>query len=432
MHVNFLSAPIVSDDEIEATLSDTALADAMIRCEVALARAQAKLGVIPEAAARAIADTGARFAPPMADLRDGVAQNGVPIPALLSHFRDAIGKPHADWLHWGATSQDIIDSALGITYNDTFAIIRQRLSSLLDALETFSARTARIPMAGRTRGQLAVPITLGLRCARWAQPLVTLEAEAGAIAKAAFRVQLGGAAGSRSVIHPHGPAIASAMADDLGLEDSLPWHTDRSGLSRLANWLSRILSALGKLAADLITSGRGEIAELGTGSGGGSSTMPHKSNPVMAEAILTLVTFCRGLAATLDHAAIHGEERDGPAWTVEWLVMPNLLVGTGAALAKAQALVGSLTFSLDALSGRLGAHPELFAEAAVFALGQEHGREAATGLVRDMLAKGEDLATGVAQHLSADHGGFPDSDALVESAAAEAELVFLQRVRGDK
>jgi 3-carboxy-cis,cis-muconate cycloisomerase len=156
-------------------------------------------------------------------------------------------------------------------------------------------------------------------------------------------VQLGGASGNLSVLGGQAIAVMQALASDLGLAcPAKPWHTERDGIVELANWLAMVSGLLGRIGGDLILMGRSEAGEARAGTGGGSSTMPQKSNPVLAETLVTLARFNAGLSGQAQQALLHQEERDGAAWTGEWLVLPQMLVATGAGLSHALDLIGTL------------------------------------------------------------------------------------------
>lgn len=427
---NFLSEPVFGDPAIAALFESPALSRAMLEVEAALAEVQAGLGIIPSEAATAIAKTARALQINPAQLAEGVARSGVPVPALVKALRAELDQPHGDQVHWGATSQDIVDTALALRYRAALEILETRLGAVIDTLAEQSTSHAHTIMAARTRGQLATPTTLGLRIAQWAQPLIDCERDLGRVRERALRVQFGGASGNQAATAPDGPAIADGLARALGLSASPPWHTDRSGLRALAVWCSTLTSALGKIAQDMAILSRGEIAEAFGGTGGGSSTMPHKSNPVTAEAILSLAKLATVYDAGLAAASIHAEERDGAHWTVEWQLLPDLMVVCGKALAKSLVLVETLTADPEGMARRIAAAPEMMAEAAVFALSREFGRQKATALVTDAISRPEPLPEALAV---LDPG--PDWAMILDPAwAAEpsrvvAEQIFARRQR---
>lgn len=391
-----LLGPLLGDAEAAAAFSDATEIAAMVRVERALARAEAACGVIPAEAGAAI-DAGLRdVAPDAAALGPGTAAAGVPVPALVAALRKALPPEAGQWLHWGATSQDIVDTGLALRLGPVLDLLAARTTALSDTLAEAARLWAELPMAGRTRSQVAAPITFGLRVAHWRQPLPALGADLDRLRPRLLRVQLGGAVGSNSAIAPQGPAVIAALAAELGLAAAPAWHTDRSGLGALAGWCAGLTGALGKMAGDLILLGRSESGEARAGAGGGSSTMPQKSNPVGAEVIGALARLVAALTAPMHLAALHAEERDGTAWTLEWLVLPQILVASAAALRHAQELAETLAPD----PGRMRAMLDLdggaaLAEAASFQLAAHMPRAEAQALVKRAVAErapGETLA----------------------------------------
>ncbi|MEM9811159.1 MAG: lyase family protein [Pseudomonadota bacterium] len=421
---SFLTRPIFGHAETADLFSDRALAAAMVDVEVALAEGQAELGLIPAAAAVEIA--GLRTRPLDLDaLEAGVRSTGVPVPALVAELRAMLSPMAADWLHYGATSQDIVDTALVLSIRQALDALEGQLEILIDRLEALSQAHRATLMVARTRGQLATPITFGLRAAQWALPLIKLEAEAQSVRGAALCVQFGGASGSRSAT---GAETAAAMAARLDLPPAPPWHTDRSGLRRLSAWLERMIHALAKLGGDVAVSQRGEVGELRT-AGGGSSTMPHKSNPVRAEALQALAVFATACTAGLSSSSVHIEERDGAMWSIEWSLLPSLMEAAAAAVDHALSVLSDLSVDAKAMAARLEAAPAVLSEATVFALSRKLGRQDATGHVKDRLAKDGDLRALLTDELGADGANALSPRNFIEPAAAVADQVFMQRRR---
>ncbi len=398
--------------------SDASVIAAMVRVEAALAAVEAELGLIAADAAKEIASLSASGLD-SDSIAEGVRSAGVPVPALVAQMRQQLSSDAADALHWGATSQDIVDTALCLCFGDALDLIESDLGRLIDVLKAESDKARDVPMLARTRGQLATPITAGLRIAQWAQPLIALEAELPSVRQAALRVQFGGASGSRSVVHPHGREISVGLARELGLADGPSWHTARSGFRRLANWLVRLVEATGKIGRDLSVSARGEIGEMRGGGGGGSSTMPHKSNPVTAEALQSLVILAQSHEAGLAAAAVHAEERDGTTWPVEWAMFPALFEATGAALDHATRLVSALEIDAEAMSKRIGDNPEALAEAASFALAPSLGLVAAKRLVAEALKAPKPFMEALAARSDFDWSAW---DPHMQSRAAAREM----------
>ena len=385
---------LFGDEELAAILGDENEIRQMLRFEAALAEVQGALGIIQRGEALSAALTALEI--PAASLGQGTAGAGVAVPALLAEVRSALPADLAAGLHWGATSQDVVDTAHVLQYRDCLDVLAGRLCSVLDALCDQSDRHAETVMAARTRGQIATSTTFGLRIAQWAHPLIDAEARLDEVRNALCRVQFGGAAGNNAVVHPHGPAIVEGLAGKLGLAAEPPWHTHRNGLALLAGWMVDLANGLAHIAKDLMLLGRSEIREASAGTGGGSSTMPHKSNPVAAEAIRTLTTLVRGGQGTLTEALAPIEERDGADWAVEWAVLPQMIIATGAALRHAGDLIATLKADAEAMSKTLADTPGALAEAASFELAKVMSRGEAKALVQQALAAGGDFAEALA------------------------------------
>lgn len=434
-----LLGQLCGDAAAEAILSDEAFVARMVAVEATLARACGAVGLVPADRASRVADALARARPDIADLAAGTAADGVPVPALLRALRPALG-PDGDALHVGATSQDIVDCARTLQWRDLLALLEDRLAGLLDLLQAASAAQAGTVMAGRTRSQIATPIGFGLRIATWAQPLIAQEQDLPALRRRLLRVQFGGAAGTSSVAGPQAAALSAALAADLGLDDAPCWHTDRSGQLALAGWLAGVTAGLSRLARDLILMGRSEAGEARAGAGGGSSAMPQKSNPVAAEAIVALADLTACLLPAMARAAAPQEERDGAAWTLEWLALPQMGLACAAALRHATALIDSLQPAPARMAAALDHdHGAALAEAAAVALAAHMPRDTAQTVLREALAQaragGLALPQALARHPAA--GGLEDWPRLLDpravlpASAAMAARIFARRGAAD-
>ncbi|PRY87873.1 lyase family protein [Donghicola tyrosinivorans] len=396
-----VTAPLYGDPEATALLSEAAVAAHMVSFEVALARATEAVGLTETGSADAIAKALDGFAPDLVGLGQGTASAGVPVPALVAQLRKACG-PEGQALHWGATSQDVVDTATVMALRDVLGLFAARLPALIAALKQASEDQAETVMAGRTRSQIATPITLGLRAANWAAPLISLTEELPSLREKLCRVQFGGAAGNNLAVAPHGDEIARQIAEMLGLFHDNVWHSDRNAVVLLGAWCARVAAALAKMASDLVVMGRSEAAEGKAGKGGGSSTMPQKANPVGAEAIVTLAAYINGLNPLLVTAASPLEERDGAKWALEWFALPQILIATAAALRHGQELATSLQAFPDNMARMLEANGgAVMSEAASFALAAHMPRADAQGLVKDALkivnTRGGTLADALAE-----------------------------------
>jgi len=339
---------------------------AMLDTEAALARALERAGLAPAGAGAAVTDAAATAPFDPGALGRRAALSGNPVPALVAELRKAVPPDAADTVHRGATSQDIIDTAAMLLARGALDRLAGDLAAA-DGSAVLAAAHRDTMMIGRTLLQQAVPVTFGLVAAGW---LTGLDEAADAVARvraARLAVQFGGAAGTLASLGADGPAVASLLAQELGLAlPVLPWHTDRSRIIDVAGACAGAAAALSKIARDVTLYAQsevGEVRESGGGSAagerrGGSSAMPHKQNPVAAIAILGCTRRVPGLVATLVAAAEQEHQRAAGAWHAEWEPFADLLRVTGSAAAWGAELTGGLVVdparmraNLDATGG---------------------------------------------------------------------------------
>jgi len=422
---------LLGDTELAHLLDSGNEQQALIAVEVALAKAQESVGLVPTGTGDAMENALADISLDATQMAAGISGSGVPVPALLAQLRKQLPAQTAQWLHWGATSQDIVDTASVLQIGQCIELLQARLSALLDALQQQAQQHTNTVMAGRTRTQLATPITLALRIAQWAQPLIELEQELSALRKKVLRIQFGGAVGANTAVAPHGPEITQHMAQQLGLEDTAPWHTDRSATTALAHWLLQLSNALAKFGKDLMILSRSEIAELRAGTAGGSSTMPQKANPVQSEMLVSMNTVAQALHSGLLAAASPVEERDGASWTVEWILLPQLLLTVGCALKHGLSLAQTLSADTTRMAQTVKDNPQLMAEAASFALAAHMPRSEALALVKKAALSSKPLDQALAELSDAkiDWKTALDPCAVIEPCKHISEAIFYRRAR---
>ncbi len=410
---------LLSDEETAAHFSAAAELRALLRVEAALAQVQGRLGVIPAKAATRIAEVATRLEIDPASLAPATAENGVPIPGLVARVREAVGGEAANFVHWGATSQDIMDTGLVLRLRDCLEGFDTRLAAASDALAKQAKRYRDTVMAARTRSQQATPTTFGLKIAGWLAPLIRHRRRLAELRPRLLGVQLGGASGTLAALGDRGVAVLEALADELDLRRPPgPWHAERDALAELAGWLALVTGGLGKMGQDLILLGKSEIAEVRAGAGGGSSTMPQKSNPVVAETLVALARFNAAQVSAVHQAVLHAEERDGAAWMLEWLALPQMAVATGTALRHAEAAARNLVADADRMRANLDASQGLIlAEAATFALARHMARPKAQSLVKSACRE----AIGARRHMF---------DVLAERTKAPIDWEDLRRTEG--
>jgi 3-carboxy-cis,cis-muconate cycloisomerase len=389
--------PLLVDRELDAIMGDLACARAMVQVERALALVQGQLGVIEPAAAERIDAALAGFAPDLDGLTQGTASAGVPVPALVAELRRVVGGTAASHVHWGATSQDILDTALVLQLREATEALQGRLEAAIGGLAVLAARHRDTPIVARTRFQQAIPTTFGLKVAGWLAPLLRHRQRLAELLPRLLVVQFGGAAGNLAALGDRGVEVMEALARELGLGcPPMPWHSQRDALGELAGWLALLTGSLGKLGQDVLLLAQNEVGEVREAEGGGSSTMPQKSNPIRAEALVALARSNAGLVAGMHQAALHAHERDGAAWQLEWTILPAMVAAAGSALSHAATLATTMVVDAAAMRRNLNAtHGLLLAEAVSFALAEHIPRADAQALVKaaaeEALASGRDL-----------------------------------------
>lgn len=398
MTVSPFDSPLLSgllqDGETAGLFSDAAALAAMLEVEAALALAQGDCGLIPPEAAKAISAAARGLTLDPAALSAATAQDGVPVPALVAALRKAVPAEHAPFVHWGATSQDIADTGLVLRLSQLADIFETRLRDLASLLLRMAETHRATPMAAHTRMQQATPTSFGLKAAVWLAPLLSHLERLTQLRPRLLRLSLGGASGNLAALAPHGLAVEAKLAERLGLTVSpVPWHVSRDGLMEFAGWCTLVTGSLGKIGQDIALLSQNEISELRPGSGGGSSTMPNKANPVSAEVLIALARHTGGQLGTLQQAAIAEYERSGAAWLIEWLSLPQIAAATGKALTTATSLLDSLVIDTARMRANIEAsNGLLLAEAASFALAATMPRPQAQDLVKKACATV--LATG--------------------------------------
>jgi 3-carboxy-cis,cis-muconate cycloisomerase len=311
--------------------------------EAAFTRALGVVGKIPSIASEAIAKRIETFEPDMAALRAGTAKDGVVVPELVRQLRTRIVSD-TNTIHHGATSQDAIDTALALTLKDFNGLLATRLTALLQAINSVEIRFGGNPLMGCTRMQAAMHITVSDRLRTWSSPVEGHLARLERLRPSVERLQLGGAAGDRSALEPHGETISKDMAKRLGLAHTAnAWHATREGLADYSNLLSLITGTLGKMGQDICLMAQQGIDEITMQAGGGSSAMPHKQNPVLAELLVTLARFNATQLSGMHHALVHEQERSGAAWALEWMILPQMAQASARSLFAATEVVNNIT-----------------------------------------------------------------------------------------
>lgn len=397
--------------EASRLFSDSAEVRAMLLVEGALAKAQGEAGVIPQESAAAIARAVVEIAVDPGVLKQPTAQNGVPVPGLVAAFREEMKAPeHAQYVHWGATSQDIMDSALMLRLRQVLALVEADVKAAAVSLGKLAKTHAELPMAGRTYGQHATPASFGAVAAGWGTPLLNLLEELPALRQSCLMVSLSGAAGTSGALGPKAAEVRAAMAKGLALQDpGRSWHTDRTPVLRIADWLQRVTLAFGKIGEDCIALAQSGISEIVLGGAGASSTMPQKQNPVAPSVLAALARQGSGLFSVLQGASVHQHQRDGAAWFTEWMCLPQIVLGAASAAKTGKELCASLAPNPEAMAAALsGGLDMIHAEALSFALAEQIPRPDAQAAVKALCREAHSTLTPLRELVARD---YPDLDA---------------------
>ncbi|WP_353945897.1 3-carboxy-cis,cis-muconate cycloisomerase [Streptomyces sp. HUAS MG91] len=348
--------PGSEDAPTERTTSEQAFLQALLDAESGLTRAQSALGLTPAEAADAVTAAAVADAFDVRDLARRARSGGNPVIPLVADLTAAVPAEYGAYVHRGATSQDVLDTALMLVATRTLHLVTEELDATAQELGRIAAEHRDTVLPGRTLTQHAVPTTFGLKAAGWRSLVLDARDRLRAVV---LPVQLGGAAGTLAAFEAYGApdplALVAAYADQLGLSATmLPWHVLRTPVADLAGALAFAAGALGKVAADVLTLSRTEIAELAEGSGGGSSAMPHKANPVRSTLIVAAARRAPGLAATLYGSLSAEDERPAGAWHAEWATLRELLRLVGGAARDAVELTRGLVVRDDVMRAHLG------------------------------------------------------------------------------
>ncbi|HWK47056.1 MAG TPA: 3-carboxy-cis,cis-muconate cycloisomerase [Stellaceae bacterium] len=388
-------------DEMRALFADRRRLGFMLEAEVALARAQAACGVVPLKAAEQIAAAADAERLDLAAIALGTTKTGQPVTALVAALTKAAGAEAGRWVHWGATTQDIVDTALVLTLREALTLIERDLIGLIDALATQAARHRDTVMAGRTFLQQALPITFGYKCAVWLAPLLNHLARLDELRPRLLVAQMGGAVGTLAALGASGRAVAERFAADLDLHcPDAPWHTGRDAIAETGCLLGMLSGSLAKLANDIILMAQtevGEVAEPAGGGRGGSSTMPHKRNPIGACHVVAAARGAQTLVPLLLGAMEQEHERAAGGWQSEALALPQILTLTAGALAQGRALAEGFSVDADQMRQNLEITGGLImAERVAMVLATRLGKSEAHHLVEQACAE----AVGSNRHLA--------------------------------
>jgi len=383
---------IFSTPQMRRIFSDEARTGYCLEIEAALARAQARRGVIPETAAREIVHQCRIENIDFARLKKQTERIGYPILGIVQQIVDLCADGLGEWCHWGATTQDITDTAAILQIRAALELVEKDMDAIAGALGDLSRRYRDTPMAGRSNLQQAVPLTFGFKTAAL---LAAMQRHRERLAQLRPRVlvgEFGGAVGTLASLGGSGLKVQAELMRELGLgQPDIAWHTVRDGIGEVACFLGLLTGTLGKISMDVKLLMQTEVAEVyepfheGRGS---SSTMPQKRNPISCLYIHATTALVRQHVAALLEAAVADHERSTGPWQIEWIALPEIFLLASGALAQTKLMLTGLEVDTDRMRANLDlTRGAIVSEAVMMGLGPHLGRQRAHDLVYDICRK---------------------------------------------
>lgn len=370
--------------EMSAIFSGESRVQRMLDFEAALARAEARAGVVPSDAAQAVAAKCKADLFDIAALYEAAAVKGTPAIPLVQMLTELVDAEARGYVHWGSTSQDVIDTGMILQVRDGLDLLVHELRAVGRACASLAERHSG-PMAGRTLLQHALPITFGLKAARWLA-LTTRRLRVLLELREELVVQLGGAAGTLASLGDRGPQVAEYLAEELHLGvPELPWHTERDRVADIATALGTVAGAMAKIANDVVLLMQTEVGEASEGASaarGTSSAMPQKKNPVLASSAIASARLAIGSVPVVLSAMMQEHERAAGGWQAEWIAIPDLFRFVAGATARVRTIAENIEIDADRMRVNLDSSGgQIMAEALVMALAPRVGRPEAYELV---------------------------------------------------
>ncbi|MBX3082329.1 MAG: adenylosuccinate lyase [Anaerolineae bacterium] len=380
---------LFSSAAMRAVFTDDQRLQKWLDFEAALAQAEVTVGIVPEAAAAEITRKAHFALFDKAAIKQGMDKTAHPLVSVIWQLSNLCEGDAGGYVHWGATTQDVMDTGLALHLKDAHAIFLATLDELIGTLSELAARYRDQPMAGRTHGQQALPITFGFKVAVWLAEVRRHKVRLEQAAERALVGQFAGAAGTLAGVKEHGFIVNAKLMELLGLGvPIIGWHTARDGFTEYACDLAMIASTMGKIAHEIIDLQKtefGEVEEPFEMGKVGSSTMPQKRNPMLCEAVLALARMARPLATVALDAMHHEHERDWSSVQMEWAYLPELCNYVHGAMVMTQRILAGLIVYPHNMERNLHASGGLLlAERVMLALGKQIGRQHAHDIIYEV------------------------------------------------
>ncbi len=404
MPVTALDSPFLGNlfgsRTIRTVFEARAVIERYLEVEIALAEVEAELGLIPAEAGAAIASQLAIDRIDLEKFAEDVERVGFPIVPLLEQIAQVIPNNYGEYAHWGATTQDIMDTALVLQMRESFGHIKDGLRELRRILAAHADRHRSALMIGRSQLQHALPITFGLKAATWLSMIQRHAARLAQLEHRLYVVQLGGAAGTLAALGTNGEAVQRALAAKLGLGITpTPWHTARDSLAEAISFLANLSASLGKIGQDIVLLAQSDVREVrerAVPGRGTSSAMPQKHNPISAQLLTVIASGVADHSGSMLRASVHDHERASGRWMREWQIVPEAFVLTGGALDVAVDLLEGLEIDAERMRANVEGDEFVTGEAVMMELGPHVGRHRAHEVVAHAVQTAVD--TGVSFH----------------------------------
>ncbi len=377
---------LFGSEPMREVFDDLNLLQKWLDYEAALARAESSVGIVPPEAAAEITRAAQAASMDTDAIKRGVDKTVHPLVSVIWQLSELCQGEAGRYVHWGATTQDVMDTAIVLQVKESFPLFEKTLDDLMNAAAKLAREHRDTPMAGRTHGQQALPITFGFKVAVWLSEMKRHKVRLEACKERVLMGQFAGAAGTLASVTEKGIEINAGLCAELGLNvPEIGWHTARDGFAEFASVIAMICATMGKIAHEIIDLQKSEVAEaeepfeMGKV---GSSTMPQKRNPMICEAILTLARLTRRHATTAIDAMLHEHERDWSSFQMEWAYIPELCVMThGAMVMTERVLSGLIVYPENMMRNLNATNGLLLAERVMLTLGGHIGRQHAHDII---------------------------------------------------
>lgn len=399
-----LFEPVLISDEIARITSAYNWTQKMVEVEGALAIAEGELGIIPSDAANQIASLVRTHGLNPTELGMGARLSGTPVIPLVRMLTDRLTEGARPWIHYGATSQDILDTATILVTREALSSIFSDLVKVGDTLANLADEHRNTPMVARTLLQHAVPMTFGLKAANWLEGVISGSISLANLYQNTLAVQFGGAGGTLASLGERGVEVGRKVAEILQLKlPIMPWHSQRIRISELSGAMTLVIGSLAKIATDVTLGSQAEIGEISEslGSGGGSSAMPQKVNPVGSIVVNACFRRALGLLPVLYGCMIAENERGAGEWQAEWQSYRDLLQLTGGAVNRSSVILTNLVINEQKMKANLSlSKGNVLSERVMLRLSEVLGRSVAHDLVRDATQRSSANQTFLADELA--------------------------------